>query len=100
MLFKKRFDEKLATFGEDYLLNGVTPYKGFFQQLDSAKMHIYLDDTELAMLGRPMMFLAASADSVIAVDDTIARDGRTYYVLRVAPQRIAGTTVVKFVILG
>ncbi|MDO8684908.1 MAG: hypothetical protein Q7N50_15700 [Armatimonadota bacterium] len=100
MLLKKRFDEKLAAFGEDYLLNGTTPYKGFFQQLDSGRMSIYLDDTERAMLTRPALFLATSADAVIAQGNTIARDGRTYSVLKMSIQRVAGAAVAKIVILA
>jgi hypothetical protein len=100
MLFKKRMDDKLATFGESFLLNGVTALKGFFQQLDTGRMHIYLDDTECAMLARPGLFLVTSADASIAAGNTIARDGRTYTVLKVSGQKISGTTVAKIVILG
>ncbi|MDO8588960.1 MAG: hypothetical protein Q7T82_18190 [Armatimonadota bacterium] len=99
-LFKKRMDEKLAAFGEDYLLNGTTALKGFFQQLDTGRMHIYLDDTEVAMLTRPGLFLVTTADAAISVGNTIARDGRTYTVLKTSAQRIANTTVAKIAILG
>jgi hypothetical protein len=100
MLFKKRMDEKLATFGEDFLLNGVTPMKGFFQQLDTGRMHIYLDDTEVAMLTRPGLFMVTSADSTISVGDTITRNGRAYNALKTSEQRIQNTTVARIVILA
>ena len=100
MLFKKRLDNKLAAFGEDFLLNGVTPLKGFFQQLDTGRMHIYLDDTEVAMLARPGLFLVTSADASMAVGATIQRDGRTYSVLKTSIQRIAGTAVARIAVLG
>jgi len=100
MMFKRRLDEKIEAFGESYLLNGTTAQKGFFQQLDTGRMRIYLDDTEVAMLTRPGLFLLTSADSVIAVGDTITRDGRTYSVLKVSIQRIADTAVAKMAILG
>jgi hypothetical protein len=100
MLFKKRMDEKLEAFGEDYLLNGVTPLKGFFQQLDTGRMHIYLDDTEVAMLTRPGLFMVTSADATISVGDTVARNGRTYNALKTSEQMIRGTAVARVVILG
>ena len=100
MVFKKRMDEKLTAFGEDFLLNGVTPLKGFFQQLDTGRMHIYLDDTEVAMLTRPGLFLVASADAAISVGDTIARNGRTYSALKTSEQRIQNAAVARIVILG
>ena len=100
MLFKKRMDAKLAAFGEDYLLNGTTPCKGFFQQLDTGRMHIYLDDTECAMLSRPGLFMVTSADVSIAPGNTIARESRTYTVLKSATQRIANVAVAKIAILG
>ena len=99
-LFKKRMDDKLASFGEDYLLNGTTPLKGFFQQLDTGRMHIYLDDTEVAMLTRPGLFMVTSAGAAIAVGNTVARDGRTYTVLKTSEQKIAGVTVAKIAILA
>jgi hypothetical protein len=100
MVFKTRMDEKLKAFGEDYLLNGVTPLKGFFQQLDTGRMHIYLDDTEVAMLTRPGLFLVTSADAVISVGDTVTRNGRTYRALKTSEQRIRNTAVARIVILA
>ena len=100
MMFKKRMDEKLAAFGEDLLLNDVTSLKGFFQQLDTGRMHIYLDDTEVAMLTRPGLFLVTSADAAISIGDTLTRNGRTYSVLKTSEQRVRNTAVAKIAILG
>ena len=100
MQYKERADRQFERFGEDFSINGTTPAKGFFQQLDTGRMHIYLDDTEVAMLTRPGLFLVLPADTTIAVSDTIARDGRTYTVLKTSKQRIQNTVVVQVAILG
>lgn len=100
MLYKKRMDEKLAAFGEDYLLNGSTPLKGFFQQLDTGRMHIYLDDTEVAMLTRPGLFMVTSADATLAVGNTVTREGRTFMILKTSAQQIRNTTVARIAILA
>jgi hypothetical protein len=100
MLYKQRIDKQFSRFGEAFSINGTTPAKGFFQQLDTGRMHIYLDDTEVAMMIRPGLFLVVPADTVIAAGNTIARDGRTYTVLKTANQRIKDTVMVKIAILG
>jgi len=100
MMYKQRIDKQFERFGEAFSINGTTPAKGFFQQLDTGRMHIYLDDTEVAMMTRPGLFLVVPADTTIAVGNTIARDGRTYDVLKTSNQRIKDTVMVKIAILG
>ena len=100
MLYKQRIDKQFERFGEGFSINGTTPAKGFFQQLDTGRMHIYLDDTEVAMLTRPGLFLVVPADTQIAINDTITRDGRQYSVLKTSNQRIKNTVALKIVILG
>ena len=100
MGYKERAERQFERYGESFLINGTNPAKGFFQQLDTGRMHIYLDDTEVAMLTRPGLFLVVPADTAIAVSNTVARDGRTYDVLKTSNQRMGDEVVVKVVILG
>ncbi len=98
--YKQRTDKIFERFGESFLINGVSPAKGFFQQLDTGRMHIYLDDTECAMLIRPGLFLVVPGDTQFTTGDTVARDGRTYEALKVSNQKLRGEVIVKIVILG
>ena len=98
--FAARAGRVFERFGEPFMLNGTVPAKGFFQQLDTGRMHIYLDDTECAMLVRPGLFLVVPGSAPVSVGNTIMRDGRTYEVLKVSNQRIRSETIVKIVILG
>ena len=99
MTLLSRIDRKIKKHGEEFLVNGVTPEKGFFRVLDTGKMHAYLDDTEAATVIRPALFLVTSADAAIAVDDTIARDGRNYLVRKLSIERFGGEAVVKVAVL-
>jgi len=96
----ERVDRKITAYGEDYLLNGVTPEKGFFSLLDNTRMRIMLDDTEAATVIKPGLYLVTRATSVIAVDDTVLRDGKEYVVLKTAIERFGGLAVVKVAVLS
>jgi hypothetical protein len=100
MLFKPRIDKKFEQLGESFLLNGTTPMKGFFQDLDSGRARIYLDDIEIMSLTRPALLLVVPAGATIAVNNTIARDGRTYSVVKIAKERIKDEVVAQIAILN
>jgi len=95
-----RIDRKIAKHGEDFLVNGTTPEKGFFQVLDTGRMRAFLDDTEVMTVIRPALLLVTSSDAAIAVDDTILRDGRTYSVRKIFIERFGGTAMVKVAVLA
>jgi len=99
MRFKSRIDEKLERFGEEFTLGGST-YRGFIQQLDMGRAHIYLDDTEMAALTRPALFIVTSASANISPGQTMVRDGVTYTVRKSSKQRLGSTVMVQFVILS
>lgn len=95
MSMLSRIDNKLDRHGEEFLVNGVTSEKGFFQVFDSGKMRTYFDDTEMMAVVRPTLFLITFADAAISVNDTIDRDGRTYTIRKIAIHRFGGTAMVK-----
>ena len=99
MSILSRVNKKITKHGDDFLINGATPGKGFFHVMDSGTMHTYFDDTEVAAITRPTLFLVTSSDSTIAVGNTIARDGRTYTVRKIVIQRLGATTIVKLAAL-
>ena len=99
MLFKRRIDEKLERFGEDFTIDSNT-YKGFIQQLDMGRARVYLDDTEMAGLVRPGLFIVTSATASISPNQTMVRDGVTYTVRKTSKQRLGNTVMVQFVLLS
>jgi hypothetical protein len=99
MHFAERIATKLARFGEQFTLNSAT-YRGIFKPLDSGTMRTYLDDVEMMGVVHPALLLLTGPDVEISIDDTITRDGRTYYVLKTALQRIGDTPVAQIAILS
>jgi hypothetical protein len=95
-----RIEKKINKHGESFLINGTTAAKGFFRVLDSGTMRNYLDDVEIMAVIKPALFLVTLQSTPIAVDNTIARDGRTYVVRKVATERFAGVAVAKVAILS
>ncbi|MEN6521274.1 MAG: hypothetical protein ABFD46_09020 [Armatimonadota bacterium] len=90
-----RINKKIAKHGEDFLINGVTQGRGFFQVLSSGSMGMYFDSYETSAIVRPALILVTTADSPIAVSDTVTRDSRTYTVRKIVIQQLGGTAVVK-----
>lgn len=99
MLFAERILKKLGNFGESFTLDGIT-YQGMFKVLDNGTMRIYLDDVEMMGVTHPALLLVTGPDVPISLTDTITRDGRTYCVLKVATQRVAGDAVATIAILN
>ncbi|MBI2843692.1 MAG: hypothetical protein HYX78_09860 [Armatimonadetes bacterium] len=95
MSILSRIDRLIAKHGEDYLVNGTTAEKGFFRVLDSGRMHTLFDDTEIAAITRPALLVITSSDASIAINDTVARDGRTYTIKKIVVERFGGTAMVK-----
>lgn len=100
MSILSRIERKIAKHGEDFLVNGTTSEKGFFQLLSSGSLRTYFDDTEAMSIIRPTLLLITTQDAAISVDDTITRDGRTYTVRKIVIQRFGGTAVVKVAALS
>jgi hypothetical protein len=99
MTVLSRIERKIAKHGEEFLVNGVTPERGFFQLLDTGRMRTYFDDTEVMAIVRPTLFLVTSHDAQIAAGDTIVRDGRTYTIRKIVIERLGGTAMVKLAAL-
>lgn len=95
-----RVSKKISKYGEQFTINGTTSAKGFFQLLNTGTMHTFLDDTEAATIMRPALYLTTSADTPIAEGNTIARDGKSYTVRKVALQRFGQTVVIKIAVLA
>jgi hypothetical protein len=98
-MFLERLINKLAKVGEQFTV-GANTYRGVFKVLDTGTMRNYLDDVEVMGVVRPGLLLTTRGDAVISVGDTIARDGRTYEVLKTSQHRIGSVAVVKLVILA
>jgi len=99
MKFKQRIDKTFDRYGEAFLINGTTEAKGFFQPLDKNRMHIYFDDIEQDSIVRPALIVMVPADTVVAINDTVTRDGRTYTVERMSNQRVKDTIVMQVILL-
>lgn len=100
MSVRSRVEKKIAKHGEDFTINGTVAARGIFQVLDSGKLHIYFDDTEVLTVGKPAYSLIVPDATVIVVDNTIVRDGRTLVVRKVEPQRVGGVSFAKLVLLA
>ena len=96
---KKRADRVFGKVGESFLINGTVPAKGIFMLLDKNRMHVFFDDAEQDMFDRPALIALVPADTQMAVNNTVLRDGRTYTVKRVAQRRYADEIVSQFVLL-
>ena len=99
MKFKERVDKEFEVYGESFLINGVTEAKGFFQQLDQARMSMFFDSIEQASILRPALIVMTGADVSVAVSDAITRDERTYTVTKMAKMRVKDTVVMQVLVL-
>jgi hypothetical protein len=99
MIFKERVDKIFQEYGESIMINGTTSAKGFIQPLDHQRMLSYFDSTEESLITRPGLIAMVPADTSAAVDDTIARDGRTYEVKKIFKQRIGDTVMMQTLVL-
>ncbi len=99
MRFKQRIDKTFDRYGELFLINGTTEAKGFFQPLDKNHMHVYFDDVEQDSIVRPALIAMVPADTVVAVNDTVTRDGRTYTVEKMSKQRVKDTVMMQVIVL-
>lgn len=95
----ERIAKKLATCGEEFTVNSNT-YRGVFRILDTGTMRTYLDDVESMGVVRPGLLLVTEGSADIDANDSIARDGRTYTVLKVSRHRIGEVVVVKLAVLA
>jgi hypothetical protein len=96
---KKRADKVFDKVGESFLINGTAAAKGIFMLLDKNPMHVFFDDIEQDMFDRPALIALVPADTDMAVNDTVARDARTYTVQKVARRRYGDEVVSQFVLL-
>jgi len=94
-----RVQKKIDKHGEQFQVDGGASGKGFFQLLDMTRARTFLNDAEVATLIRPALMLVTSPDMEVAENDTIARDGRSYLVRKVAVLRFGGVAVAKVVIM-
>ena len=63
-------------------------------------MNTFFDSLELSNIQRPALTLQLSADTAIALDDTIDRDDRTYTVKRLVKYRVDGQVVMQAAVLA
>lgn len=99
MKLKERVDKTFDRYGESFLINGVTEAKGFFQQLDPTRMSMYFDPVEQGGIMRPALIVMVPADTQVAVNDTVQRDGRWYTVSKMSNQRVKDTVVMQVLLL-
>jgi len=99
MKFKERVDKEFEVYGESFLINDETEAKGFFQQLDQARMSMFFDSIEQASILRPALIVMTGADVSVAVSDAITRDERTYTVTKMAKMRVKDTVVMQVLVL-
>lgn len=99
MIIKDRINKTIEQFGEDFLINGTTPAKGFFQLFDQVRLNMYFDSIEQSSITRPALVLMVSGDTQAAVNNTIGRDGRTYTVKKMSNLRAKNEIVMKFLAL-
>ena len=96
---KSRIDSIFDKYGEPFLINGVTPAKGFFSVLAQAQMNMYFDPVELAYVVRPGLICYCDADVTAAIDDTVELDGRTYTIKKMSKRRIEDTVVMQILVM-
>lgn len=99
MKLKERVDKTFDRYGESFLINGVTEAKGFFQQLDPTRMSMYFDPVEQSGIIRPALIVMVAADTQVAANDTVTRDGRVYTVSKMSNQRVKDTVVMQVLLL-
>lgn len=96
---KARADKTFERVGTSFLINGTVPARGIFMLLDKNRMHVFFDDVEQDMFDRPALIALVPADTSISLNNTVALDGRTYTVTRVAKRRCMDEVISQFVLL-
>ncbi|MHB1459294.1 MAG: hypothetical protein ACYC0V_20480 [Armatimonadota bacterium] len=99
MGYKERMDKAFTRFGEDIMLNGTTPMKGFFQVLDQNRMNAYFDSIEQSYINKPALIVMVPGDASASIGNTIISDGRTYTVKKVSKFRIVNASVMQALLL-
>ncbi len=95
---KARADKAFERVGTSFMINGTTPARGIFMLLDKNRMHVFFDDIEQDAFDRPALIALVPADTSVS-DNTVAMDGRTYTVKRVARRRCGDEVISLFVLL-
>lgn len=98
MKFKERVDRTFARYGEDFLINGVTPAKGFFQRGDCSRTPACFDDEEGPAAGQTLI-LMIPAGTAVEIGNTVSRDGQTRTVRKISKQRVKDTVVMQVLLL-
>lgn len=96
---KSRIDNIFDKYGEPFLINGATAAKGFFSQLDQARMNMYFDSVEQAYITRPGLICFVDADVSVAAADTVELDGRIYTIKKMSKRRIEDTVVMQILVM-
>ena len=96
---KGRIDNIFDKYGEPFLINGVTPTKGFFSPLAQAQMNTYFDSVEMAYITRPGLICYVDADVTVAPEDTVELDGRVYTIKKMSKRRIEDTVVMQILVM-
>ncbi len=96
---KARVDTVFDRIGQSFLINGTTSAKGIFMLLDKNRMHIYFDDVEQDTFDRPALIALIPAGTSVAVNDTVALDGRTYAVKKLVKRRFEDEEISQFIVL-
>jgi hypothetical protein len=99
MSYKNRADTVFDKYGEEYLINGTTSARGFFQLADYTRLYTFFDSVEQASILRPALLVMTAADVPVEVSDEITRDGRTYAVTKTAKIRVKDTVVMQMLML-
>lgn len=98
-MIKERIDRALERIGEEFVVRGSI-YKGVFKLLDSGTMRTYLDDVEAMGVTKPGLLLVTGSSASILVDDTITRDSRSYFVMKISQHKIDGVVVMQTAVLA
>ena len=96
---KERVDNIFTRYGEPFLLNGVTPAKGFFSQLDQNRMNIYFDYVEQGYITRPGLICYVDAGLSVSAEDTVELDGRVYTIKKIYKRRVEDTVVLQILVM-
>lgn len=96
---KDRVDSIFSRYGEPFLINGVTPAKGFFTQLDKSRMDTYFDYVEQGYITRPGLICFTDADVTVAAEDTVELDDRVYTIKKMAKRRVEDTIVMQILVM-
>jgi len=74
------------------------PTRALLTYLDPAQMHTYFDDSEVMTMIRPALIGTVEGVTDVAVNDTLALDGRTFAVKKIV-QRYLGNEIVSKTLL-